>query len=257
MRIPAFICLLGCLSCGQTNGSNLQGSAPIEYTGETLTDDEVVDLKKQIRAICLPNIERQDNLEQVRAQLDPLVQRLAAHFGQKQANEKLQLVRGAWREIWTDQPYPMSFVTSMDYKQIYQVVSDRGYYWNLSDSKLFGFIPTTGGLRGKFVARETKIVLEFTRVGFRFWGIQKGIDLVGLAESIEQGKLKLIGIPGGGRAPNGPVGIQGSLETVYVDDDLRIDLGNQTDFKDKDGKVLVPGVQNRLFILDRAVIPVR
>ena len=229
----------------------------IESNEGALSAAQVSALKAQIRAICLPNIDRLDNLPQVRAQLDPLVQRLRAHFGTKPATEKLKLVKGAWREIWTDQPYPMNSFVSMDYKQIYQVVSDQGYYWNLGDDKLIGFIGATGALRGKYVPNGSKIELEFTKSGFRFGRLAAGTDLVKLATDIEQGRTSILGIPGGGKAPNGPIGIKGSLETLYVDGDLRIDVGNQYDFKDASGKVVTPGVSNRLFVLNRVSIPVK
>lgn len=229
----------------------------VESAEGSLTAAEVAATKAQIRAIALPNIERLDNLPQVRAQLDPLVQKLATHFGRKPASEKLKLVKGAWREIWTDQPYPMMWFRQMDYKQIYQVVSDTGYYWNLGDDSLIGFIGTTGALRGKFVPNGTKIELEFTKTGFRFGKLAKGQDLVKLATDIEQGRTSILSIPGGGKAPNGPIGIKGSLETVYVDGDMRIDIGNQYDFTDASGKVLTPGVKNRLFVLDCVTVPAK
>jgi hypothetical protein len=235
----------------------VEGDEVIASEEGALSAAEVAATKAQIRAICLPNIERLDNLPQVRAQLDPLVAKLARHYGQRSATEKLRLVSGAWREIWTDQPFPMLWFRKMDYKQIYQVVSPNGHYWNLGDDSLLGFLGTTGALRGKYAPNGTKIELEFTRTGFRFGKLGKGQDLVKLASDIERGATSIISIPGGGKAPNGPIGIQGSLETVYVDADMRIDIGNQYDFKDASGKVLTPGIANRLFVLDRVKVPAK
>jgi hypothetical protein len=251
LALSLSLALTGC--SGAVEGDDVT----IESGEGMLTAAEVAATKAQIRAIALPNIERLDNLPQVRAQLDPLVQKLARHYGQRSATAKLRLVAGAWREIWTDQPYPMMWFRQMDYKQIYQVVSPNGHYWNLGDDKLIGFIGTTGALRGKYAPNGTKIELEFTRTGFRFGRLPKGQDLVKLASDIESGATGIISIPGGGQAPNGPIGIQGSLETVYVDGDMRIDIGNQYDFKDASGKVLTPGVKNRLFVLDRVKVPVK
>ena len=78
-----------------------------------------------------------------------------------------------------------------------------------------------------------------------------------LADGLETGDSYYLGLPGGGAAPNGPVGIKGTLETVYVDGDLRVERGTQEDFKDASGKVLVQGYGVKLFVLDRVTTPVK
>lgn len=257
-RIVPVMFLFGLLGCGKPAKKPTE-VVPVDIPADEvdLSPEGVKALKDAVRAICLPNIDRLDNLPEVRAQLDPLVNRLAIHYGRRLAVSKVLLLAGAWREIWTDQPYPMNGVSSMDYRQIYQVVSPWGHYWNLSDSKLFGFIPTTGALRGKYALNGTQIEVEFTTVGFRFGHLDKNADLVELAQNLEAKKVGVTGIPGGGMAPRGPVGIQGSLETLYVDEDLRIDIGQQYDFVGPDGKVAVPGVRDRLFVLERVRKPVK
>jgi hypothetical protein len=145
----------------------------------------------------------------------------------------------------------------MDPSQVYQVVSASGHYWNIGDEKALGFVGLTGVLRGAFTPSGTKINLQFTNIGFRFGRLSKDDDLVSLADGLESGDRFYLPIPGGGKAPKGPVGIKGTLETLYVDADLRVDQGTQEDFLDASGAVAVPGYGLKLFILDRVQLPVK
>jgi hypothetical protein len=200
---------------------------------------------------------RTDNAAQVRAQAEPLVKKLARHFGARSAQQKLPLVQGAWRQLWTDFPYPMTSFLTMDASQVYQVVSASGHYWNIGDERALGFVGLTGVLRGAFTPSGTRINLEFTNIGFRVGRLSKDDDLVGLADGLESGDRYYLPLPGGGKAPNGPVGIKGTLETLYVDGDLRVDQGTQEDFLDDSGAVAVEGYGPKLFILDRVQLPVK
>jgi hypothetical protein len=173
------------------------------------------------------------------------------------AQDQLPLLEGAWRQIWSDFPYPMSFWNKMDPEQIYQVVTRDGYYYNLSDSKALGIVGLTGVLRGAYQPNGTGLDIKFTKVGFRFGTLKKNEDLFALAGKLESGAKKFYPIPGGGKAPKGPVNISGRLENLYLDDDLRIDRGTQNDFVDSKGKVLVPGYSDRIFVLDRVTTPAK
>lgn len=221
----------------------------------TLSPAELAATKAKVRAIANANMTRTDNVEAVRAQLDPLVAKLAAHFGDRPVSAKLPLVEGAWRQLWTDFPYPMAPFLTMDSTQVYQVVTSDGYYYNLGDNRAFGLFGLTGVLRGAYVANGNKLNIQFTNSGFRFGRLAKGEDLFALATGLESGDRSYLSLPGGGKAPNGPVGISGTLETLYVDADLRIERGTQNDFSD--GNVTRPGVGPKFFILDRVSTPAK
>jgi hypothetical protein len=222
-----------------------------------LSSAELARTKAALRAIANANMGRTDNAAQVRAEVEPLVTKLARHFGQRTAASKLPLVEGAWRQLWTDFPYPMTPFIAMDARQVYQVVDADGHYWNIGDQKAIGFIGMTGVLRGAFVPNGSKIELRFTNVGFRLGRLSRGQDLVGLADGLESGARHYISLPGGGKAPNGPVNIEGTLETVYVDGDLRVDIGTQDDFVDASGRVQVEGYGPKIFVLDRVSTPAK
>ncbi|MBS2020582.1 MAG: hypothetical protein JST00_47440 [Deltaproteobacteria bacterium] len=249
---------LGVLAAGcsaETSEEDVD-TASSDLTGK-LTPAQLAATKAQLRAIANANMTRTDNFAAVRTQVDPLVEKLARHFGQRSATQKIPLVAGAWRQLWSDYPYPMTPFISMDPTQVYQVVSASGHYWNVGDQKALGFLGLTGVLRGKFEPSGTKIALEFTAVGFRFGRVSRGTDLVGFADDLESGDAYYLPTPGGGKAPRGPVGIKGTLETLYVDADLRVDRGTQEDFVDGQGAVLVPGYGPKIFVLDRVVAPAK
>lgn len=244
---------LGCSAPADDDG----GTASSALGAGKLTASELASVKAELRDIAYADIDREESFEAVRDEIQPLVDKLAKHFGKKSAASKLPLVAGAWRQIWSDFPYPMSFFVKMDRRQVYQVVSTDGHYYNLGDQRSFLIFPTTGVLRGKYELAGDRLNVQFTRVGFRFGKLDRDDDLEVYADDVERGAKSIFGIPGGGRAPKGPVGIKGTLETLYVDADLRIERGSQEDFLDEDGNVLVPGTQDKLFILDRVVTPVK
>ncbi len=215
-----------------------------------LSVQELAATKARLRAICNPNMTRTDNLDAVRADVDPIVEKLARHFGKRTAAQKLPLVAGAWRQIWSDFPYPMAPFVTMDLAQVYQVVSPDGHYWNLGDSRALGFIGITGVLRGRYELDGARLNIAFTDSGFRFGRLAAGADLVDYARDLEEGDKTYLGLPGGG-----PVGISGTLETVYVDGDLRIDRGTQDEVRNDDGSVKRPAIGSKLFILDRVQTP--
>ncbi len=222
-------------------------------TSAALSPTSIADAKAQIRRIAMANIDRTDNLAEVRAQLDVLVAPLAAAYGTKTVAEELPGLLGGWRQIWTDEIQPQPPILRQDPRQVYQVITDRGFYYNFANVKLFGFVDAIGALRGVYEDRGETLGIRFTKDGFKLAKIDARTNLVELTENLESGRDSLIGTPGGGQAPNGPIGISGSLRTIYLDQDIRIETGTQDDFRGPDGTVLVPGSTNGLFILDRAV----
>lgn len=197
--------------------------------GSKLTPAELAATKLALRNLSNANMGRTDNAAAVRAQVQP----------------------------WTDFPFPMTSFISRDSQQVYQVVDASGHYWNIGDQKAVGFIGMTGVLRGAFVPAGKKINLQFTNVGFRFGRLSKNEDLVEMASELGSGERFYFGLPGGGKAPKGPVDIKGTLETLYVDADLRVDQGTQEDVLDDRGAIAVPGYGPKLFVLDRVSKPAK
>lgn len=161
-------------------------------------------------------------------------------------------VAGGWKQIYTDQTYPIPSFLKMDPDSIYQIVSKENHYWNVSNLDVFGIFPTVGCLRGKYegVPGEPSVRVEFTRNGFRLGHLPGFSNVVDYADTLEDGSRWVLSI-GSGAAPSGPVGISGKLTSIYVDDEIRIDGGTQFPFTDGSGKVLVEGFTGTLFILEK------
>ena len=261
MKAIASILLLSAVTFAAAGCASETTNDAIESTvaqlSSQLSPAELSATKAALRAAANANMTRSDNFVSVRAQVDPIVDKLARHFGTRPASEKVPLVAGAWRQLWSDYPYPMSRFLKMDPRQVYQVVSDDGHYWNIGDQRALGIFGMTGVLRGQYELNGTKLNIQFTDVGYRFGRLSRRENLVSFADGLESGDRFYLPIPGGGQAPRGPVGIRGTLETLYVDQDLRIERGTQEDFLDEAGRVLVEGYGPKLFILDRVTSPVK
>jgi hypothetical protein len=139
--------------------------------------------------------------------------------------EKLPKVAGGWKQVWSD--LDSSAPICISAKDIYQVVSPAGYYWNISKT----ILPqgnSLGLLRGKYEVQPDFLRIEFTAQAFSPVYPAKGTNLVALAERAEKGEF--IPLPSGF-----PVGLKGNLQNSYVDDTLRIVRGEDDRPDDKPG----------------------
>lgn len=204
----------------------------------------VATLKEEIRTIARENLGRRDNLAETRARLEPLVQELAALHKPATAQDDLPVLAGAWKEIFSDdvEPEPPGFSTDRD--ATYQVVTDQGYFYNLSNLK--GPITVLGVLRGKYEPASDFLNIEFTRVAIRPKALGENENLVELVDRLESGRAFTIVPPGNNKAPNGPVGAKGNIKNLYIDSDFRLATGSNF----ADGKF-------DLYVLDRVDTPVR
>lgn len=216
-------------------------------------------LKSRILEIAKANIDRQDNLAAVQHELEPLVRRLIASVPRQSEEERLRRSEGAWRNIWSNLNYG-GFVP--DLRRVFQVVTLRGHYWNLSQSPILvpGVGPAFNALRGAYAPTPEaptpgSIAIRFTRTGFGPGTLigRTGPGLVELAAAIETGAFGLTPPPGGSSTP---LPIPGVLITRYIDNDLRILGGSTAPLFDDQGVVSVPGQFSLLFVLSRQTGPV-
>lgn len=193
-----------------------------------LPNARIQELKDDIKTIALANRDDTVNSLQVRNTLQPLINELVALTPSRSEAEKLDQVVGAWRNLWSDQ----QFGPGVDPAQVYQVVSDDGYYYNIS----LAHSPqgdVTNFLRGAYDDQGSYLAIEFTANSVRPGFFAPGTDLKALAANFEAGEIEAQPVPG-------PIGVTGALINAYVDDDLRIVTGNST-----------ADSQLRLFILER------
>lgn len=192
--------------------------------------DRIDELKSEIISIARDNQLRQDNLAEVRAELQPLVDELVSLVPARTEAEKKDQVVGSWRSLWSDMP----FGPFVDYANVYQAVYADGFYYNISR-----VVPPAGGamtgyLRGAFADAGDRYRIEFTRnIAVGGW-LATGTDLSLAGLAVESGDVT-------GRDVPGPVGVQGDLQNTYVDCELRIVTGKS------DGDAA-----DSLFVLERA-----
>lgn len=214
------------------------GEQPIETTRQRLSSSAVKSLKAQIVAIASANTTRDDNIAQVRAKLQPLVDQLAAHFANNRPVDEVALTQRTWRSIWYDDAdidgAGPSFI-KLDRANIYQVIED-GFYYNVSNSKLRWFGKNVGTvqtyLKGEYTIsdrpdasnagqqRLNVINLEFVDNRLRLGKLPTNEPLADIVDRVDRRKRLTLPIPG-------PIGITGQLWNLYVDQDLRISAGNQ------------------------------
>jgi len=215
-----------------------------------MTNRSKEEIVADIKSLCLSK----DSDCEKRSKFINLIDELKAvtNYSEIQISYPVNKVAGAWKQLWTDQKYPVPKFLKLDPNRIFQVVSKDGFYWNLSDIWAFGVIPITGCLRGKYekIYGSPTLEVEFTKNGFRLFTLPSG-NIIEFMNLVETGKKWILSLSG--KAPKGPIGIKGILTSIYVDDQIRIDMGTQYDFKDDSGKVLVQGFSGTLFILEKIV----
>ncbi len=172
------------------------------------------EIRQQIINISALNTERRDNIEDVRKQLIPLVDELVSAVPPKPEAEALPAVAGGWRFQWSNQTFP----PGIDYKQIYQVVSPDGYFYNLSRQNLPLVEPAAIFLRGQYKNEGSYLTVEFTRNFLSPKWLPVGTNLLEAAAQAEKNEIIGTDIPG-------PNGAKGTLANVYVDETLRIVKG--------------------------------
>lgn len=189
--------------------------------------DRAAFYKEKIRTIAKANQSNPNRLI-IRNILDPMVNSLIELKESQREDQKVDLVAGTWKSLWSDQ----EFGKGTDYSQVYQVVNPDGYYYNISKVQTEGGA-STAYLRGQFDSLGSYLAIEFTANSIQPGFPAAGTDLVELAEGVESGDTQTTPIPG-------PIGVTGVLMNIYVDADLRIVYGNS-----------VVDTRPRLFILER------
>jgi hypothetical protein len=203
----------------------LLATAAIPALADTRADELLANIVETARA----NTERIDNFAAVRAEIGPMLEELKTVVPQRPLPEDLQLKKGAWKQIWTDDADDLrannAFQTT-DRNRTFQMVLDNGIFYNISEIRtLLGRF--TGFLRGTYTPATdgTSIDIAFTRVGLARGDVGPFGSILTRTLGVESGRETLFSIPGERPYPNGPVGAQGNIRTVYIDGSYRIDEG--------------------------------
>lgn len=176
-------------------------------------------LKAEIRQIAVKNSLRSNNLAEVRAQLDPLLQELAQLVPPSPAADQLGSLKGTWKQLWTDNAQEDSPWSKYDRTKAFQYVSDKGYYYNVAPYALRGIVLSVF-LKGEYVTNEDALDIRFTKLRLAFGDLKDTESIAQAVENVESGEKKTFGLPFFGN--QGPVGKTGKLFNTYVDKDFRI-----------------------------------
>jgi hypothetical protein len=171
--------------------------------------------------------------------LEPLVQKLLALSPQPPVAQRLQFLQAPWKQVWGPYSYEddnRGVDPKIGMAEIYQVVFEGGYYYNVSPVYKNGdkSKERTGFLKGEYsldARNKNALNVRFKR----YPGIEgrptDGRQIWELAADAEAGKLL-------GEISIVPTWIvrlffgSGSLNEVYTDQDLRITYGaDNIDFK--------------------------
>ena len=196
------------------------------------------ELKSQIVTIAAKNTNRLDNWVEVRAELEPLVEELVARSGQS-VDERVEGKVGSWKQLWTDDTddtRPNNAFSSLDRARTFQVVDADGFFYNISEIKTKIGLRATAFLRGTYKKQGEGIAIKFTNLDIKALGTKNITETV---YKLETKKEKFFPATRLSKYPRGPVGAEGYINTVYVDDEMRVDYGYNTADKVMDMFVLV------------------
>ena len=201
----------------------------------------VDELKAQIINISTENMERFDNFAEVRELLQPLVEELRAKQDLSE-DEKLELKLGGWKQLWTDDADDSNSNTPISKalrNQTYQYVSADGFFYNISTVAFPFGIKETGFLRAEYTkAPEGGADFFFTGFELTRGATTDESDLEAISLALENDEVRSTPL-NFLRFPRGPVGAKGFIDTVYIDDQIRIDEGYNKADGDVDLFVLI------------------
>ncbi|HET6422137.1 MAG TPA: hypothetical protein VFG20_00555 [Planctomycetaceae bacterium] len=203
---------------------------------------ELQAVKQQIITIASANTTNTENIPAVRQQLEPLIAQLEAWFIANRPENEVELTQVPWKNLWYDDP-DIAFAIDLGIlkleqprDRIFQVVED-GYYYNVSEFVITLFdqsLKLQNYLKGEYTiidpagpetvgqSRRNVIALEFVFNGVWFGTVPRSLPLSWLVQAVDAKLLPTIPI-------FGPYGVTGRLWNRYVDDDLRIGAGFNTD----------------------------
>jgi hypothetical protein len=196
------------------------------------SQDEVDQVKQQIIGLA-QSFEGQGDPDYSRQKaLEPLVQKLLQLAPQPSVVNRLHILYGPWRQVWGAYDYrddDRGVDPELGTKEIYQVVFEGGYYYNVSYNYKNGDPneERIGLLRGVFRADEYDhniLRVKFTRypgakariAGKELWELPAIVEAEALPNEITIVPTWIVRLFFGG----------GALREVYTDSNLRITYGS-------------------------------
>jgi hypothetical protein len=188
-----------------------QASASNEVVQQLKKD--IIDLAYSFEGQADPDLSKQ-------AALEEKIDELLNYIPNLTMTEKAIRAIGSWRQIWGPYAFDDSQTVPdrMDVKNIYQVISPDGYYYNFGQYK-FRTGVVRSFVRGIYEIQEDRIEVEFNGNGIILG--QRQTPMYQLVDALENREIRAIRFPD--FVP--PIGIRGALIEVYADEDIRINYG--------------------------------
>lgn len=199
---------------------------------------DIKDLKKQIVSTAQKYQGQGDPDFKIQNELEPLVAKLLNLEPQPTVINRLPLIFGVWKQVWGPYEYrknDRSVDPTLDPKEIYQVVSPEGFYYNVSPNRDPRNLKekNINYLRGEYTlskADPNGLDVRFTKfIGMKTRPVERAIyqyvdeaERNHLPEQITVVPRLIVRFFFGG----------GTLREIYTDDTLRILYGsNGKEFK--------------------------
>ncbi len=185
-----------------------------------------------------------------RLKMADFISELKEASAKKSFDEVLRLSKGSWQEIWSDEQNPLPPSQRILKPKVYQVLRSDGIGFNFGVREIAlpngAKIIATSAIQLQVEAQEElgRTKVTFLKTFSKQGDLSEEASLAALAEGLLDGS-RVNGNAGGfkqdeeRRFPRGPVGAEGTLETIYIDENFRISQGPNPYSKVVDTFILV------------------
>jgi len=184
------------------------------------SSENIQQLKKEILSMAY-SFEGQADLDGTKQDaLEEKIEELVNFIPNLTMTERALRAIGSWRQVWGPYAFDDSQTVPdrMDVKNIYQVISPDGYYYNFGQY-IYRRGVVRSFVRGIYEIQEDRIEVEFNGNGIILG--QPKTPMYLLVDALENRDIRAIRFPD--FVP--PIGIRGALVEVYADQDIRINYG--------------------------------
>jgi|EP00670_Eutreptiella_braarudii_P005551 hypothetical protein len=205
------------------------------------TSSDVDSTKKAIVDLATANQCKIDNFKEVRPQLDPLFDIMAKSSTLTPA-EFLERKQGLWKQLWTDDADDVKAnnkVMGTDRARTYQLVYGDGTFYNFNEVVLPFGIRMSAFLSCYYKQADKGLNIGFDGLYLKLGGLGEESGMKALIDNIKAGKQGgLINMTSVSKFPKGPIGATGYNESIYIDEEIRLDRAYNDADKDIDLYVL-------------------
>lgn len=222
------------VSCGdKTSSAGLDAAKPWPLSAEayaTARKERLKEAKDAILAFATVATERRMESEvtipKSRLRMAELIRNLQKLAPSSTFEQRFQKTIGVWQEVWSDEQNPLPPGFKILRPQVFQVIRADGIGFNIGvRATPFGIGTAFIKLRASADAEKQRTNVEFLKTYSKVGDLATEPSLPALVQDIlDNTRADITELPDS-PFPRGPIGAKGTLDTVYVDDELRIVRG--------------------------------